>query len=117
MNFIMGQIKRNIRIIHEIIHEIFLDGFMLVAAQHHEIIKSIMGIDFHDVPEYGLAADLHHGLGANACLFAKARTEPTCQNRNFHCPSPDTQHLLYAFFCIEISCMTISTEIPAIHRQ
>ena len=47
----------------EVVGEVFLDHVALVAAADHEVIDAVGGVDFHDVPENRLAADLDHRLG------------------------------------------------------
>ncbi len=34
-----------------------------VAQAEHEVFETVMGVNFHDVPEDGLATDGQHGLG------------------------------------------------------
>src|SRR6185436_3334141 len=63
---------------------ILLDDIALVPAADHEVVHAVGGIDLHDVPEDGLAADLDHRLGPDAGLLADARAEASGQNDRFH---------------------------------
>ena len=53
----------------KIIHEIFLDHITFVTQANDKIIKPIMAVYFHDMPEDGFAANFHHGLGAHISFF------------------------------------------------
>ena len=57
----------------QIIGKIFLYQISFVAKANHEIGDAEGGVALHDVPEDRLAADLHHGLGADFGLFGQAR--------------------------------------------
>jgi hypothetical protein len=43
----------DIIIVQHVMIEIFLDRFTLIAEAKDELVESIMGIMFHDVPEDG----------------------------------------------------------------
>jgi hypothetical protein len=84
LRFIVGKINRDIRIVQEIIHEILLDHVAFVAKANDKIIEAIMAINFHDMPENGLTADLHHGLGPGICFFRYPGAEASCKYHYFH---------------------------------
>ena len=47
-------------------------------------IDAMSGIDLHNVPEDGVFANLDHRFGADARLFAEARSIASCENDCFH---------------------------------
>ena len=77
-------VECHIRHVQEIISEIFLDQVALVAAANYEITNSIVGINFHDVPENRPAANFHHWLRAQRGLLAQACTKTSGKNDCFH---------------------------------
>src|SRR5207248_6562860 len=60
------QIDEEIAVVHDIVVEVLLDDLALVAASHEKIVEAMRGVEAHEVPEHGLAADLTHAYGA-AC--------------------------------------------------
>jgi len=79
--------------VEEVVREVFLDHIALIAATYNEIVDTMRGIDFQNVPENRKAADLHHGLGANGGFFADPSAEPSGQNNSLHCFSYFTQEI------------------------
>src|SRR5690606_1747021 len=61
-----------------------LDHVALVSAAYDEIVESIGGVDLHDVPKNGPAADLDERLRPYRAFLANARSESTGKNDNFH---------------------------------
>ena len=59
-----SEVHREISVEVESLQEIILDELTHVAKRNVEIITSIAGVMFHDVPKNRFAADLHHRLGA-----------------------------------------------------
>jgi len=68
----------------EIVCEVFLYHISLIAAADNELIDPIVRIDFHDMPQDGLPADLDHGLGLDFSFFGQACTESSSQYYGFH---------------------------------
>ena len=68
-----------------IVEKIRFDDFGLVAEAENEILKAVMRIGAHDVPQDRMISDRHHGLGANFGFLAQPRAEAAAQdeNRNF----------------------------------
>jgi hypothetical protein len=66
---ITGHINGNIRISGVIVDKILFYNMGLIAGQDNKIIVSPMGINFHDMPEYGTPSYFHHGFGAYICFF------------------------------------------------
>jgi hypothetical protein len=81
------KIDADIRHVEGVIEEILLDHVPLVPKAHDELVDPVLGIDLHDVPEDRFAADLHHWLGANRCLFRDTRAKTSCENDGFHAQS------------------------------
>ena len=63
LHLIIGEIEGDIRGVQKIVRKIFLHHILLIAEANDEIVKAKRRIIFHDVPEYGLLADLYHWLG------------------------------------------------------
>jgi len=78
------QIHEVIAVAHVVIMEVFLDHLALIAAGDDEILVPARGVDVHDVPEHGLAADFHHRLGPRGGLLGQPRAPPTGQNHGAH---------------------------------
>jgi hypothetical protein len=70
---VLSQVDRHVRLVQEVVGEIFLDHVALVTKAHHELAHAVLGVALHDVPEDRLAADFHHGLGADFGLFGQPR--------------------------------------------
>jgi hypothetical protein len=64
--------------------EVFLDHETLISAADNEIIQSVCGIYFHDMPEDRLAADFDHGLGPIIGFFGEPSPHTTCEDNCFH---------------------------------
>jgi len=64
--------------------EIILNYIPFVAAADDEIVESVVGIDFHDMPKNWLAADFNHRLGFEVRFFRNARPVATGQYYDFH---------------------------------
>ena len=60
---VVRKVERDIRHVQEVVREVFLDQVALVAAANNEVVYSVMGINFHDVPQDGFATNFDHGLG------------------------------------------------------
>jgi Flp pilus assembly protein TadD len=84
LHAVMRHVERHIRHVQEVVGEIFLDDITLVAQADDEFIDTMGRVGFEYVPEYRLAADLHHGLGLDLGFFAQARPQPPCKNHCFH---------------------------------
>lgn len=82
--FFSLKIKGNIAVVQGIICKIFFYYVLFVPGTNHKIIYSIMGVNLHDMPEYRIAANFHHGLWPHLGFLADARTKPACQYNNFH---------------------------------
>ena len=48
----------------KVVGEIFLDDIAFVSTANHEIVYSVSGINFHDMPKNGLATNFDHRFGA-----------------------------------------------------
>ena len=70
-----GEVKGHVGGVQEVVGEIFLDEIALVAEADDKVVHMMGGVDLHDVPEHGKAADFNHELGALRCFFAKAATQ------------------------------------------
>ena len=77
-------VERHVGGVQEVVREVFLDDVAFVAETDHEIVDSVMGVDFHDVPQDGLAANFDHRLGLQVRLFTYASAKPARENDCFH---------------------------------
>ena len=86
VHFHMGvrHVKGDIGHVQEVVREVLLDEVALVAAADHEVIHAIRDINFHNVPNNRLAADLDHRLGLEVGLFGDAGTETIGEDNGFH---------------------------------
>src|SRR6185437_10776378 len=67
-----------------VVREILLDDIALVSQAHDEVVDAVVGIDLHDVPEDGPAADFDHRLGPDGCLFTKPSAQTTGEDNELH---------------------------------
>ena len=65
----IGEIVCNVRRVQEVVREIFLDDVLLVARADDELVKTVVAVELHDVPQNRHPAQLHHGLGLELRLF------------------------------------------------
>ena len=86
-----GEIKRNIAGMQEVIREPLLDHVLLVARADDKVVKTVVGIFLHDMPQDGHVADFDHRLGLVDAFFADARAKAASQDYYFH------NALLYCF--------------------
>ena len=86
-----GEIKRNIAGMQEVIREPLLDHVLLVARADDKVVKAVVGIFLHDMPQDGHVADFDHRLGLVDAFFADARAKAASQDYYFH------NALLYCF--------------------
>jgi len=69
-----------------IIQEVILDHVAAIAQAENELPHPVVRIHFHDVPQDRPPSDLHHRLGTEFRLLAKASAQSTAQYDNFHIP-------------------------------
>lgn len=53
----------------EVVREVLLDDVLLVARADDELVKTVVAVQLHDVPQNRHPAQLHHGLGLELRLF------------------------------------------------
>ena len=68
----------------EIVGKVFFNHVALVAQADHEVVDSVMGIDLHDVPQNGLAADFDHRFRAQVRFFTDAGAKAPGEDDSFH---------------------------------
>ena len=90
---VIGEVEGNIRGVQVIVGKIFFDHVALVAKTDDEFMKTISGIDFHDMPEDGITANFNHWFWSQIGFFADAGTESASQDDYFHRITPSL--LLY----------------------
>ena len=84
LHAVRTQVEGDIGHVQEIVSEIFLDQVALVAAADDEVVDAVGGVELHDMPEDGLAADLDHGLGLEVGFFGETGAEATGEDDRFH---------------------------------
>jgi len=72
---VAAEVDRHIRLVHIIVVKIVFDNIGFIAAADDKIIESIMRVNLHYMPEYGLASDLYHRLWLKLRLFRYTRTQ------------------------------------------
>ena len=68
----VGEIVCNVRGVQEVVREIFLDDVLLVARADDELVKTVVAVQLHDVPQNRHPAQLHHGLRLELAFFTDA---------------------------------------------
>ena len=76
-------VKGHIGHMKEVVGKILLDDVTFVAATYDELIDVMMAVEFHDMPEDWLAANLNHRFGLKDRLFANPRAKATSQQYSF----------------------------------
>src|SRR3546814_107593 len=67
-----------------VVEKIELDDLRLVAGEHDELVEAVVGVDLHDVPDDGTAADLHHGLGPHDGLLGQPAAVAAGEDHHLH---------------------------------
>ena len=62
LHLVVGKIKGHIGSMQEIVCKKLLHHILFVAQTDHKLMKSELGIIFHNVPQDRLSSDLDHGL-------------------------------------------------------
>ncbi len=52
-----------------IVQEVFLNHVSTIAKAKHKLTKAVVGISFHNVPEYRPSTNRDEGLGAELGFF------------------------------------------------
>jgi len=84
LHLVVLHIEGDIGVVKEVVGKVFLNHITFVAAAYNEVIKTIMGIDLHDVPEDGFATYLHHGFGTCSAFFTYSCAESPGKKYYFH---------------------------------
>ena len=84
---LLAEVEGHIRVVHEVVGEVLLDHVALVAQADDEVVKAVMTVVLHDVPQNGVLADLGHRLGLHLGLFRQARAQPAGEYDDLHAAS------------------------------
>ena len=84
LHAIARHVEGEVRGVQEVVGEVFLDHVAAVTAADHEIVHAVRAVDLHDVPEDGLAPDLHHGLGFEMGFFGNPGAQSPGKDDGFH---------------------------------
>ena len=68
LDVIVLQVDGDFGDVQKIIGKIFFDHVAFISEADDEVVDSVVGIYFHDVPENRFAADLDHRFGVS-CSF------------------------------------------------
>lgn len=68
----------------EIVSEVFLYDVALIATTNYEFIDAMVGIALQNMPQDGLAADLHHRFWFGLSFFAEASAKTTGKDYGFN---------------------------------
>src|SRR5580693_9342223 len=63
-----------------VVQEVILDHVSAIAQTEHEFIETVMRIELHDVPQEGMATDIHQWLGPELRFLPEAGAEPTAKD-------------------------------------
>src|ERR1700730_937464 len=84
VDLLLREIDRHIRPVKDVIREIFLDDVALVPETDDEVVKPVLRVEHHNVPQNWRTADLDHRLRFHLCLLADASSKSTGKQHNFH---------------------------------
>ena len=73
-----GKIKRNIAGMQEVIREPLLDHVLLVARADDKVVKAVVGIFLHDMPEDRHSTDLYHRFRAKLGFLGYTGAKTAC---------------------------------------
>ena len=65
----IGEVVCNVRRVQEVVREVLLDDVLLVARADDELVKTVVAVQLHDVPQNRHPAQLYHRLGLELRLF------------------------------------------------
>lgn len=80
----IGEIQGDVQAVKVIICEIFLEDMLFIVGTKDEVIEAVVVVQFHNVLENGLAADLNYGLEMKVAFFADAGLQATNKDDGFH---------------------------------
>ena len=86
-NHFIGAIREivcNIRGVQEIICEVLFDDMLLIASTDNKFVKSVVAVQFHDMPKNGHPTQLYHWLRLKLALLADSCAITARKNNNFH---------------------------------
>lgn len=83
-HLVFGHVEGNVRGMKEVVGEELLDDIAFIAAADNEIVDTVLGIDFKDVPKDRSTADLNHRLRPQTSLFTNTCAETTGKDYGFH---------------------------------
>ena len=84
LHLVVHDVDGDIGGVEIVVGEIFLDEIALVAQAHDEVVDAVVGVDLHDVPQDGAAADLHHRLGPKGRFFTEPGAKTAGENNCLH---------------------------------
>jgi hypothetical protein len=67
-----------------IIQKIVFDYLTFIAEAKDKVLKIIMGVGLHYMPQDRLTTDLHHRLRTHNCFFTQTSTQTTSKNHSLH---------------------------------
>ena len=79
-----SEVKGHVRGVQEVVGKPLLDHVLPIAGAYNEIIETIMGIHFHDVPQDGHTTNFHHRFRTELRLLGNAGTETARKDHDFH---------------------------------
>jgi len=81
---LIRKIEGDVRTVEVIIGEIFFGDMLLIVGTDDEVVEAMVAVQFHDVPEDRLAADLDHGFGAEVAFFGDTGAQAAGEDDGFH---------------------------------
>ena len=79
MNFhlIILHVERYVRGVQKIVGKVFLDDITFITAADDEIIHTVSGVRFHNMPQNRLTTDFNHRFWFGGSFFTNSRTQTT----------------------------------------
>ena len=73
------EVKRNITVVKEIIRKPFFNYILLISCTYNKLIKTIISIFLHNMPENWLSSYLYHWLWLKLTFFTYSCSETSSQ--------------------------------------
>jgi hypothetical protein len=81
---VLTKFDGDIVVMQHVVIKIFLNYLSLVSQAKNELIKTVVSVELHDMPEDRFCANFHHGLGAKLCFLTHAGAHATAKNNYLH---------------------------------
>src|SRR5574344_427471 len=84
LHIVVLHINRNVAITIVIVKKKVFYNMSFVSGKNNKVIKSVMAVDFHNMPENRVTADFYHRLRHTLSFFSEPSTKSACKYKCFH---------------------------------